>query len=75
MKTNVFQFNMETGDHSNGASPKSQTSRGNFLKTAVARKKAVLFCAISCLLCLKVYGQVLFPQKRMANNFYTISKI
>ena len=52
MKTNVFQFNMETGDHSNGASPKSQTSRGNSSRTNSAIKKTILCMAISALLIL-----------------------
>ena len=29
MKKIVFKFKMDARDHSNGASPKSQTSRGN----------------------------------------------
>ena len=33
MKRTVLKFKMETGDHSNGASPKSLTSRGNFVKS------------------------------------------
>ena len=52
MKRTVLKFKMETGDHSNGASPKSLTSRGNLLRTNGAMKKTILGMAISALLIL-----------------------
>ena len=44
MKKIVFKFEMDARDHSNGASPKSQTSRGNMIK------KTILTGIFSCII-------------------------